>query len=72
MRSRLKIKARPAYCNGCDITFFKTHSRMNHRRTFRCGGQYLPADRREIIDYNRQIREDALREARTGALTLEG
>lgn len=61
MRSRLKIKARLAYCNGCDLTFFKMHSMMNHRRTFRCGGVYLEYDRRDMIDYFRLQREERLR-----------
>lgn len=62
MRSRLKRTPRVAYCNGCNITFFKTHTLINHRNTERCGGRFLTVEQREIVDYLRQDREERLRE----------
>lgn len=40
---------RVAYCTGCGKIFDKMHLMINHRRTFRCGGRFLPDDERELV-----------------------
>jgi hypothetical protein len=39
MRNPHKAK-RPAYCTGCGVVFEKTHQLLDHRYTFRCGGEF--------------------------------
>jgi hypothetical protein len=56
--------ARNRYCTGCGETFTKTHHMRNHRRSSRCGGQYLPEELREVYDRNRYLREAKAREER--------
>lgn len=59
---------RSAYCTGCGITFWKKHEMINHRRTFRCGGRFLPPAEREMLDkirlereaFDRRVREEVL------------
>lgn len=43
MRNPHKI-SRTAYCTGCGVTFDKMHQMINHRRSHRCGGRFLPID----------------------------
>lgn len=43
MRNPYKISRTP-YCTGCGVTFDKMHQMINHRRSFRCGGRFLPID----------------------------
>ena len=57
-------KARAAYCTGCGNTFPKMHIMINHRRTDRCGGRFLPIPERRLINVLRLEREDQLRQAR--------
>lgn len=43
------------FCTGCGMKYFRFHKMMNHRRTFRCGGEWLlskydPANKRRLID----------------------
>ena len=58
---------RAAYCTGCGVTFPKMHLLRNHRNSFRCGGRFLPADERRMVDVLRLEREDQLRQARDKA-----
>lgn len=36
------------YCTGCGHLFDKTHEMLNHRYTFRCGGQFRIAMETEL------------------------
>ena len=36
---------RTAYCTGCNRIFGKMHWMIDHRRTERCGGRFLPDDK---------------------------
>jgi hypothetical protein len=45
---RFKLQPRAAYCTGCGVVFDKMHLMINHRRTFRCGGRFLPTDERQL------------------------
>lgn len=43
------------FCTGCGMKYFRFHKMMNHRRTFRCGGEWLlskydPVNKRRLID----------------------
>lgn len=58
------IKPRAAYCTGCGITFDKMHIMMDHRRTHRCGGRFLPLKERIQINALRTEREAQERQAR--------
>lgn len=49
---------RKAYCTGCGIIFPKMHTLINHRRTERCGGRFLPEAYRVHLDKLRKIREE--------------
>jgi len=40
---------RRAYCTGCGNTFNKMHHMINHRRTFRCGGRFLPEEEKDLL-----------------------
>ncbi len=55
---------RAAYCTGCGNTFDFHHQLINHRRTDRCGGRFLPQEEREMIDKLRLEREALLRRMR--------
>lgn len=55
---------RAAYCTGCGITFAKMHILINHRRTFRCGGRFLPIPQRQMVNALRIEREALLRRMR--------
>lgn len=55
---------RVAYCTGCGIPFKKMHLLINHRRTKRCGGRFLPAPERHMLDKLRLEREALLRRLR--------
>jgi hypothetical protein len=52
---------RKAYCTGCGVTFEKMHILINHRRTDRCGGRFLPDADRVHLDKLRKIREEYAR-----------
>ena len=56
--------ARAAYCTGCGVTFPKMHMMINHRRSNRCGGRFLPVEEREMIDKIRLEREQFDRDMR--------
>jgi len=58
------MSARSAYCTGCGVTFMRMHQMINHRRTDRCGGRFLPPEEREKLDEARFFREAAARAAR--------
>lgn len=62
---------RTPYCTGCGHTFSKMHLMINHRRTDRCGGRFLPDEEQERLKDLRLERERVLREARTEALRLK-
>jgi len=49
--------ARNRFCTGCGKTFSQTHLLRNHRRTDRCGGEFLPMGERWAIDVQREQRE---------------
>jgi len=59
-----KLKPRAAYCTGCGVIFPKMHIMMDHRRTHRCGGVYLPPQEREFLNRLRLAREAQLRRER--------
>lgn len=48
---------RKPYCTGCGHTFPQMHKLINHRRTDRCGGRFLPAEQRAHLDRLRKSRE---------------
>lgn len=52
---------RAAYCTGCGITFSKMHILINHRRTERCGGRFLPIPERRMVNVLRLEREEQAR-----------
>lgn len=56
--------ARKAFCTGCQETFGKMHQMINHRRTHRCGGRFLPPEARALVDDMRLKREAVLRKMR--------
>lgn len=41
---------RAAHCIGCGLDFWRMHEMINHRRTFRCGGRFLPIEERSLAD----------------------
>lgn len=41
---------RRPYCTGCGTIFDRMHVMMDHRRTMRCGGRFLPETTRQFID----------------------
>ncbi len=49
--------ARNRFCTGCGKTFSQTHLLRNHRRTDRCGGEFLPQFDRWVVDVKREQRE---------------
>jgi hypothetical protein len=55
---------RKAYCTGCGITFKKMHLLMNHRRTDRCGGRFLPPEEFIHLMNLRRAKEELNRELR--------
>lgn len=57
-------KPRKAYCTGCGITFPKMHNLINHRRSERCGGRFLPAEEFAHLRALRRTREELARELR--------
>lgn len=63
-RRRQAHEPRAAYCTGCGITFYKHHQLIDHRRTQRCGGRFLPPAEREMVDKLRLEREAFLRNLR--------
>ena len=63
MRNPYKLP-RKAYCTGCGVTFEKMHILINHRRTDRCGGRFLPPEERAHVDKLRLAREAVERELR--------
>lgn len=54
-------------CTGCGKQFHKTHRLMDHRRTFRCGGEYNPTVWATIPD---GWYEDAIIDPETGAMKI--
>ena len=56
--------ARNRFCTGCKKTFSQTHLLRNHRRTNRCGGDFLGMTERWLIDVRRERREALLRTIR--------
>jgi len=63
MRNPHKLPRR-AYCTGCGYTFPKHHMLINHRRSERCGGRFLPEDEYLHLMNLRKIREDMARAKR--------
>jgi len=57
-------KPRAAYCTGCGKTFNKMHLMINHRRSDKCGGRFLPEEKKLLLLQARLIREEKLREER--------
>lgn len=55
---------RKAYCTGCGHIFGKMHELINHRRTFRCGGRFLPDEEKVHLHNLRKAREAVDRELR--------
>lgn len=51
-------KPRAAYCTGCDTLFPKMHLLIRHRRNDRCGGRFLPPEKRLDLAEARRDRED--------------
>lgn len=49
VKARAKKMPRVAYCSGCGVTFGQHHLLINHRRTDRCGGRFLPERERELL-----------------------
>lgn len=71
MRNPYKIP-RSAYCTGCGVTFRQHHELINHRRSFRCGGRFLPLKERIFLNNLRALREAQERRDRLLATTLAG
>lgn len=57
VKARAKKMPRVAYCSGCGVTFDWYHLLINHRRTDRCGGRFLPERERELLNEVRHHRE---------------
>lgn len=58
------MKPRAAYCTGCGVTFPKMHLLIDHRRSARCGGRFLPTPERDMVTALRLEHEAQARRAR--------
>lgn len=61
---RMNKVPRKAYCTGCEVTFGKMHELINHRRLNKCGGRFLPPEKRTFLEELRRVREAQLRQER--------